>query len=476
MNHLLLPLFLLSTIILSAQQQWEGGFLLGGSFYQGDLTLSAAGTLREAKPAYGLLLRRSLGTRLSLRANALRGQLSGKDARAADLSARSFSFTTDIAELSLLLEWRLFPPSQAGSRLAPYFFAGGGLLYIDPSPELAGQQTGPPPSGVKEDAQAVYAKSRFTLPFGFGLEYSLNEQWALGAEGGLRTSFTDYLDGISFAGNPDKKDWYGFAGISLAYRWGARDQDGDGIADAKDDCPTQAGQASHNGCPDSDGDGIADREDDCPLLAGSLKGCPDSDGDGVADHIDQCPGLPGPSFRAGCPSNDSDGDGVPDDEDRCPQQMGPASRQGCPLLDSDQDGIDDLRDQCPLIPGNSANFGCPEAVGETEGNYRLFFENNSAQLNDQQRQLLNSLAVVLIRQPSTSLMIKGHADEQGAEEENQQLSLRRARACYDYILQRGARPQQLHYDGYGEAYPLLANRSGAGRYLNRRVELELQLQ
>lgn len=65
----------------------------------------------------------------------------------------------------------------------------------------------------------------------------------------MRTAFTDYLDGISFAGNPEKKDWYGFAGISLAYRWGALDQDGDGIPDARDQCPKIPGSSANFGCP-----------------------------------------------------------------------------------------------------------------------------------------------------------------------------------------------------------------------------------
>ncbi|MCB9348599.1 MAG: OmpA family protein [Lewinellaceae bacterium] len=476
MNRLLLPILIFFTITLSGQRQWEGGLLLGGNFYQGDLTPSITGTLQGMRPAYGLLLRRSLGAHFSLRANAFRGKLSGDDAYFSDYSGRALSFSTDITELSLLLEWRLFSSALAGSRLTPYFFAGGGFLQMTPRANLLNQQAGSPPAGVKEDAQAVYNKSRFTFPFGFGLEYSLNEQWALGAEGGLRTAFTDYLDGISFAGNPNKKDWYGFAGFSLVYRWGASDQDGDGVADNKDHCPTQPGKTHFAGCPDSDGDGIADPDDDCPLLAGPLNGCPDSDGDGVPDQADHCPELPGPLFRAGCPSLDSDGDGIPDEEDRCPQQIGPASRLGCPLLDSDQDGIADERDQCPLIPGSSTNYGCPEAAGETETDYRLFFEANSTRLTDQQGLLLNSLAAALARQPSASLLIKGHADEQGGTAANQQLSLLRARICYEYLLQHGVLPRQIHYEGFGDAYPLAAHDNEAARHLNRRVELELQLQ
>lgn len=474
MKRFPLLFFLLLPFLLSGQNRWEGGLLSGGSFYQGDLTPSAASTIREVRPAYGLLLRRNMGQQFSLRANVLRGTLSGDDANYKDFAGRALSFSTRFTELSLLLEWRLAPAT--GSRLEPYFFAGGGWLQIAPRPEFLNQPGGTPPKGVKEDIQADYARSRFALPFGFGLEYSLNERWALGAEGGLRTAFTDYLDGISQAGNPEKKDWFGFLGVTIAYRWGTPDQDGDGIADARDNCPALAGTAIHNGCPDTDSDGIADQEDDCPLLAGPIRGCPDSDGDGIADHIDQCPDTPGPAFRAGCPSDDSDGDGIPDKEDRCPHQVGPPARQGCPLLDSDQDGIEDDRDQCPLIPGSSANAGCPEVVGDSEASYRLLFEPYDTGLDEQHRLLLNALAAALARQPAAFLLIKGHADEQDTAGGNQQLSLRRARACYQYLLQRGAPSRQMHFDGYGDNYLLAPAGSDAGRHLNRRVELELQLQ
>ena len=47
----------------------------------------------------------------------------------------------------------------------------------------------------------------------------------------------------------------------------------------------------------------------------------DSDGDGVPDASDQCPGEAGPASNNGCPieePTDSDGDGVPDASDACP--------------------------------------------------------------------------------------------------------------------------------------------------------------
>ena len=57
------------------------------------------------------------------------------------------------------------------------------------------------------------------------------------------------------------------------------DQDGDGIPDKEDDCPTVSGTKEFNGCPDSDGDGIRDIDDMCPATKGiaKYKGCPKMD-------------------------------------------------------------------------------------------------------------------------------------------------------------------------------------------------------
>ena len=73
------------------------------------------------------------------------------------------------------------------------------------------------------------------------------------------------------------------------------DADGDGVADAVDNCPAVA----NPGQADSDGDGVGDACDtpDAP---------PDADGDGVADAVDNCPEV------ANADQADSDSDGVGD--------------------------------------------------------------------------------------------------------------------------------------------------------------------
>jgi OmpA-OmpF porin, OOP family len=72
--------------------------------------------------------------------------------------------------------------------------------------------------------------------------------------------------------------------------------------------PCAPGQAhTPEQCPalDDDGDGIANGEDACPTERGiaETKGCPakDQDGDGVADHLDKCPSEAGAADNGGCP-------------------------------------------------------------------------------------------------------------------------------------------------------------------------------
>ncbi len=90
----------------------------------------------------------------------------------------------------------------------------------------------------------------------------------------------------------------------------AEDLDGDGVANAADDCPNVFNpiRPMDNGKQaDADGDGAGDLCDPCPLAAGATT-CPapnpeDPDGDGVANGLDNCP------YGANPGQEDADADG-----------------------------------------------------------------------------------------------------------------------------------------------------------------------
>lgn len=166
------------------------------------------------------------------------------------------------------------------------------------------------------------------------------------------------------------------------------DQDGDGILDKDDSCPSKAedldGFSDSDGCPDADNDhdGVLDAADHCPNTPGTVEGhgCPvqtakDQDGDGVVDSADKCPGQPedvdGFQDGDGCPESDNDGDGLVDAVDRCPNEKGPLQNLGCPVIDHDGDGIPDSVDKCPQEPEDHDGYqdedGCPDLDNDSDG-------------------------------------------------------------------------------------------------------------
>lgn len=154
------------------------------------------------------------------------------------------------------------------------------------------------------------------------------------------------------------------------------DADGDGVVDAFDACPTEAGADFNYGCPegvvppDADADTFPDVIDLCPNAAGFSSGCPDTDNDGIDDGYDVCPDQPGVYQNYGCSLDvprDGDRDGILDIVDRCPYLAGIAERNGCPEDyndDIDFDGVPDYQDSCidEANPGPADNAGCAAGV------------------------------------------------------------------------------------------------------------------
>ena len=262
-----------------------------------------------------------------------------------------------------------------------------------------------------------------------------------------------------------------------------KDTDNDGIIDSEDNCPTVAGTKENNGCPkkeeapvDTDNDGVVDASDNCPNtpsgVAVDAKGCAkDSDGDGVADYKDKCPGTSGIASLGGCP--DSDGDGVTDKKDKCPSVKGIASLGGCP--DSDGDGIIDSKDKCPNEFGIASQNGCPAPTEEEEKVFNdalegVKFYSGKDVMTSNSKVLIEKVYGVLDAHPEMQLKISGYTDSAGKEESNLILSQKRAKAVYDYLVEKGIDPNRLSHEGHGEENPIADNATSAGRAKNRRVE------
>ena len=111
------------------------------------------------------------------------------------------------------------------------------------------------------------------------------------------------------------------------------------------------------------------------------------------------------------------------------------------------------------------------SLGDTVTLRDIFFHTASAELYEASMAGLDRLAEALQRHPMLRLEVGGHTDAVGSEQDNLLLSERRAKAVYDYLVERGVDAGRLTYRGYGESRPVADNDTPEGRAHNRRTTL-----
>ena len=86
---------------------------------------------------------------------------------------------------------------------------------------------------------------------------------------------------------------------------------------------------------------------------------------------------------------------------------------------------------------------------------------------------MNKLADYLASNKGIKIEIGGHTDNQGSESYNERLSSDRAKAVYDYLVNKGIDSKRMTYKGYGMSKPIASNDTEEGRALNRRTEFTI---
>lgn len=103
----------------------------------------------------------------------------------------------------------------------------------------------------------------------------------------------------------------------------------------------------------------------------------------------------------------------------------------------------------------------------------IHFETASATIKTESISDLDSIADVLLDNPTLNVYIEGHTDNVGADDDNMALSQKRADAVKAYLVGKGVDATRLESKGYGETQPIADNSTPEGRALNRRVEVKL---
>ncbi|MDX2070763.1 MAG: DUF6089 family protein [Haliscomenobacter sp.] len=233
MKEPVLLLYLLcSMTLIRAQSIWEVGAFVGMAAYSGDVNPTLTSRFKDFTPSVGLNTRTNLSDHLGVRVGFTYLKLKGDDEHYENRESRDFNFNTTLVELSILGEWepfganRYFTDAEGNVRMdkliSPYLFAGVGLMggglntdfsnYPGKNEQII--------AGIKKDRAYGNSLLGVSLPVGLGVKLDLSKNFTLAAEGSIRGSFTDYLDGISFSANPDAKDIYMNIGIVIYRRFG----------------------------------------------------------------------------------------------------------------------------------------------------------------------------------------------------------------------------------------------------------------
>lgn len=264
-KYLLLFILFAQLHVVAQEQRGMIGFGLsaGASNYVGDLDDNF--TLPFTRPGLGAHAIFLFRPRFFLRVALFHGQITASDKNSVNFSGNQFrnlSFYSDINEAGLHLMYSLQSRKRGFSRrnrIAPYLFGGIAYYQFNPKRNVNGQayelqKIGTEGQYLGGNYPAPYSLQEISIPFGIGFTFKLSSKFDLGAEIGLRKTFTDYLDDVSTVypdkqaltsesgpvaaylsdpsndpdepqgrrafskrGNPTNKDWYVYTNIHLTY-------------------------------------------------------------------------------------------------------------------------------------------------------------------------------------------------------------------------------------------------------------------
>ena len=106
--------------------------------------------------------------------------------------------------------------------------------------------------------------------------------------------------------------------------------------------------------------------------------------------------------------------------------------------------------------------------------YTLFFNTGTTDLTQQSRVALNDVRQKIKGFPAAQVSVIGHTDRVGTVEANDALSLKRALAIRDMLIQIGIPRDAIEVVGRGEREPIVQTADGKAQERNRRVEIKLR--
>lgn len=219
MKYFLIYIALIFCGFNSYAQINELGVFVGGVNYIGDVGPTTY--IAPSEPAIGILYKWNRSPRHAYRFSYTQGSLKSKDidSDVPSRNLRGFSFENSVKEFSAGLEFNFmdFDLHDSNTKVSPYVYSGISYFIYDEIYIL------------DNTSHVDYQSSTFAIPMIVGIKGRFFKNFIIGAEVGIRYSFTDNLDGsnpendnfetLRF-GNLNSNDWYVFTGLTLTYTFG----------------------------------------------------------------------------------------------------------------------------------------------------------------------------------------------------------------------------------------------------------------
>ena len=103
----------------------------------------------------------------------------------------------------------------------------------------------------------------------------------------------------------------------------------------------------------------------------------------------------------------------------------------------------------------------------------VYFDFNDYSLDQRSLSELDQISKFLREHSRLAVRIEGYTDNIGSPTYNLELSTKRAKTVYDYLINKGISKDQISYKGYGAENPIADNNTKAGQEQNRRIEFHI---
>ena len=135
--------------------------------------------------------------------------------------------------------------------------------------------------------------------------------------------------------------------------------------------------------------------------------------------------------------------------------------------------IDFKNSEKPKITPDNKIFLHPVAIEKSKILEYIYFDYNDHTLLEKSHVELNHLLKFLQENLTFIIELEGHTDHIGSHKYNHELSIKRAKAAYDYLIQFGITSNRLRYTGYGKIHPLFPSNTPEHQQRNRRVAFKI---